>query len=132
MNYYSPNYYGGYSGGAQYQQQLQPPMSQQVQPQMQPTLQMPQALDLNGKIVDGSRSVAATDDATNTIYINNTLDSLFLKKVLCHEITHAAMFAYHVQLSIENEELLADLIATYGEEIIDITNILFEKLRRSY
>ena len=81
---------------------------------------------------DGSRSVAAADDATNTIYINNTLDGLFLKKVLCHEITHAAMFVYHIQLSIDNEELLADLIATYGEEIIDITNILFEKLRRSY
>ena len=54
---------------------------------------------------------------------------VFLKKVLCHELTHAAMFSYNVELTIEQEELLAELIATYGEEIIDITNILFYKLK---
>jgi len=37
-----------------------------------------------------------------------------MKKVLCHELTHAAMFSYGIELSIEQEELLADLIATYG------------------
>ena len=77
---------------------------------------------------DGSRSVAAADDATNTIYINNTLDGLFLKKVLCHEITHAAMFSYNVELNVQQEELLADLIATYGQEIIDITNKIFTRM----
>lgn len=39
---------------------------------------------------------------------------MMLKKILCHEITHAAMFSYNVDLSIEQEELVADLIATYG------------------
>ena len=29
----------------------------------------------------------------------------------------------------EQEELFADLIATYGEEIIDITNALFKSLK---
>ena len=41
-----------------------------------------------------------------------------MKKVLCHEITHAAMFSYNVNLSLEQEELVADLISTYGEEIV--------------
>jgi len=53
-----------------------------------------------------------------------------LKKVLCHEITHAAMFSYDVNLSIEQEELLADLIATYGEEIIEVTNRIFRKIKK--
>lgn len=78
---------------------------------------------------DGSLSVAACDNATKTIYINNTLDGDFLRKVLCHEIVHAAMFSYNVIVSIEQEELLADLIATYGDEIIFITNKVFKKIK---
>jgi hypothetical protein len=34
--------------------------------------------------------------------------------VLSHELTHAAMFSYNIDLSYEQEELFADLIATYG------------------
>lgn len=78
---------------------------------------------------DGSLSVAACDNATKTIYINNTLEGDFLRKVLCHEIVHAAMFSYNVIVSIEQEELLADLIATYGDEIIFITNKVFKKIK---
>ena len=50
-------------------------------------------------------------------------------KVLCHEITHAAMFSYNVFLTEDQEELLADLLATYGSEIITTTNRVFAKLR---
>lgn len=32
------------------------------------------------------------------------------------------MFSYKVKLTLEQEEFIADLIATYGQEIIDITN----------
>ena len=78
---------------------------------------------------DGSVSIGACDDKTKTIYLSENLKGDFLKKVLCHELTHAAMFSYNVELSIEQEELLAELIATYGEEIIEITNTLFYKLK---
>ena len=78
---------------------------------------------------DGSLSVGACDDASKTIYLNGNLRGDFLKKVLCHELTHAAMFSYNVELSLEQEELLAELIATYGEEIIEMTNVLFYKLK---
>lgn len=78
---------------------------------------------------DGSLSVATCDNETKTIYINNQLRGPFLKKVLCHEMTHAAMFSYGTSLSVDQEELLADLIATYGEEIINITNKIFKKLK---
>jgi len=43
-------------------------------------------------------------------------------------VTHAAMFSYNVNLSLEQEELIADLISTYGDEIIYITNKIFNKL----
>lgn len=78
---------------------------------------------------DGSLSVAACDDIDKTIYVNNSLEGDFLKKVLCHEITHAAMFSYNVNLTVDQEELIADIIATYGNQIIYITNKVFRKMR---
>lgn len=57
---------------------------------------------------------------------------VFLKKVLCHEIVHAAMFSYNIDLSLEQEELVADLIATYGEEINEITNQTIKKIKGAY
>lgn len=79
---------------------------------------------------NGSFAVGACDDYSKTIYLNNSLSGAYLKKVLCHEITHAAMFSYNVSLSLAQEELIAELMATFGAEIIDITNILFDYLKR--
>jgi len=39
------------------------------------------------------------------------------------------MFSYGIQLNVDQEEVIADIIATYGEEIINITNTLFKKLK---
>lgn len=78
---------------------------------------------------DGSRTIGACDDEAKTIYISIDLDDQMLMKVLCHEITHAAMFSYNVNLSLAEEELLVDLFATYGQEIIDITNRTFLRLK---
>ena len=79
---------------------------------------------------DGSMAVGMCDNTTHTIYINKTLSGSFLKKVLCHELTHAAMFSYEIHLTWEQEEIVADLIATYGEKILQITNTIFNKLKR--
>ena len=38
------------------------------------------------------------------------------------------MFSYQVELDLEQEELVANLIATYGEEIIQKTNEIFKRL----
>ena len=78
--------------------------------------------------LNGEFSIGACDNLTRTIYINETLQGALLRKVLCHEITHAAMFSYNVNLSLEQQELIADLISTYGDEIIYITNKIFNKL----
>lgn len=78
--------------------------------------------------LNGDFSIGACDNLTRTIYINETLRGNLLRKVLCHEITHAAMFSYNINLSLEQQELIADLISTYGDEIIYITNKIFNKL----
>ena len=79
--------------------------------------------------INGDYSIGSCDNLTRTIYINQNLQGDLLKKVLCHQITHAAMFSYNVNLSIEQQELIADLISTYGEEIVYITNKIFTKIQ---
>ena len=78
---------------------------------------------------DGAYTLGVCDDLTKTIYINKNLNNEKFNKVLCHEVTHAAMFSYNIELSIEQEEIIADLFATYGEEIIDIANSVFIRLK---
>lgn len=79
---------------------------------------------------DRGYTLGTCDDLIKTIYINEELDENYLWKVLCHELTHAAMFSYNVDLTLDQEELLADLIATYGQEIIEITNLMFQKIKQ--
>lgn len=78
---------------------------------------------------NGSLTIGACDNNTKAIYLNEELNQELMRKVLCHEVAHAAMFSYDVDLSIEQEELLADLIATYGQEIITTTNKIFGRLK---
>jgi hypothetical protein len=52
-----------------------------------------------------------------------------IKKVLCHEIVHASMTSYRVKLSHRDEELVADIISTYGEEIIELTNSTYSTFK---
>ena len=79
--------------------------------------------------IDGTQTIGACDDITKTIYVNVELNEQMIKRVLCHEVVHAVMFSYNVEISLEEEELLADLFATYGQEIIDITNRIFLRLK---
>ena len=79
---------------------------------------------------DGSFSVGCCNNDTKTIYLNNNLKGVFLKKVLAHEITHAAMFSYNIYLPLDLEEYVADIIATYGEDIIILTNLIFKEIEK--
>lgn len=81
---------------------------------------------------DGTFTIGACDNNVKTIYLNEELSPKKMKKVLCHELTHAAIFSYNVDLGLEQEELLADLIATYGQEIISKTNKIFNRLKKKW
>ena len=80
--------------------------------------------------LDGSFALGCCDNSTKTIYISDAVPIRKLKKVLCHEVTHAAMFSYGVIIDLNQEEVIADLIATYGSEIIAVTNRIFSHIKK--
>lgn len=53
---------------------------------------------------DDSLASGVCDNDTKCIYINENLNSSLMKRVLCHEITHAAMFSYETDLTVEQEQ----------------------------
>ena len=77
---------------------------------------------------DGSITVGMCDRETQTIYVSDALHGRFLRKVLLHEICHSAMFSYGIYMSVDQEELFCDLLSTYGDEIIAITDSVFKAL----
>lgn len=78
---------------------------------------------------NGNYALGACDDAAKSIYINKALEGAMFEQVLCHELVHASMFAYNIALGYEEEELLAEIISIFGEEIIDITDIMFDRIQ---
>jgi hypothetical protein len=52
-----------------------------------------------------------------------------MRKVLCHEITHAAMYSYNIEIPDPEEEMLAELVSSYGHEIVSLTNKISNKLK---
>lgn len=80
---------------------------------------------------DGSWTIGACNNSTKTIYIIEGLNDFMFKKVLSHELTHAAMFSYGIQMSLEQEEMFADLIATYGREIVCKANLFLTRIKEN-
>lgn len=78
---------------------------------------------------DNYYTIGVCDLLTKTIYLANNLEGNMLKKVLCHEVAHAAIYSYNINLSLNKEEIIADWIATYGQEIFYITNKIYKELQ---
>ena len=81
---------------------------------------------------DGTYTYGSCDNPTHTIYIQNGLSEFMLWRVLCHEITHTVLFSYNIDLNLYEEEVLADLIATYGGEILMTTEEVYETIKRGF
>lgn len=86
--------------------------------------------DIELLMPNGNYAIGACNDNVKTIFISNELHGESFEQVLCHELVHASMFAYNVRLEHHEEELLAEIISIFGEEIIDITDAMFEKIKR--
>ena len=76
-----------------------------------------------------THALGVCDKTTQTIYIDKTLRSSRVKEVLCHEIVHACMFSYAVDLSYEEEEMVAELMSKYGNEIIQLSNRIYNGIK---
>ena len=72
-----------------------------------------------------THALGVCDKVTYTICIDETLSPQQLKEVLCHEIVHAFMFSHNVDLSYDEEEMVAELMSEYGEDILDETNAIY-------
>ena len=81
------------------------------------------------QVKENQFTLGCCDNNTKTIYIADGLNEVKFRKVLAHEVTHAAMFSYGVQLTLDQEELLADIFSTYGDEIVQVTNKVFNKIK---
>ena len=77
---------------------------------------------------NGNPALGCCDDIVKTIFISNILTQREMKKVLCHEMVHAAMYSYDVPITDYIEEIVADLIATYGNEIMSLTHMTYDKM----
>ena len=78
---------------------------------------------------NGEQALGCCNNNTKCIYINEMVSDDYLKKILCHELTHAAMFSYDIELNEDQEEIVANLIATYGQEIIHMANVIFRRIK---
>jgi hypothetical protein len=80
---------------------------------------------------DGTISLGVTDRDTHTIYLSSALHGYMERKVLIHEVCHAICMSYDVHLPIEQEEILCDFVATYGDEVFGIVNMILMAVRRT-
>ena len=78
---------------------------------------------------DDSFTLGSCDNNNKTIYINDNLNERYQWKVVCHEIVHAVMFSYDINLNQKQEEVLADIIATYGKEIVSFTDNIIQQIK---
>lgn len=79
---------------------------------------------------NGTYTVGVTDNSLKTVFLNERLRGAFLRKVLCHEIVHCFCFSYDISLPIEVEETVADFVATYGTDIVDLTSRIMQDILR--
>lgn len=78
---------------------------------------------------DGSITVGVTDFPQRTVFLSNLLKGPFLRKVMAHELCHCFCFSYDLTFDIEEEERMADFIATYGEELIYLLDDVMRNIK---
>lgn len=78
----------------------------------------------------GNFALGVCDDFQHKIYINKKLNNHYMRKVLAHELTHAAAFSYNMDLSYDEHEVLADFVATHGGKIVGLTKNIFENYKK--
>ena len=81
---------------------------------------------------DGSRTVGMTDWGDRFVYLSDMLRGGFLRKVLAHELVHCFCFSYNISMSIDEEEFMADWVATYGTDLVYLLDDLMQTLKKAY
>lgn len=80
---------------------------------------------------DGSKTVGVAFLDETTIYLSNRLRGAFLRRVTAHELVHAFCLSYSIFMNIDEEERLADWVATYGTELVYLLDNLMAILKEA-
>lgn len=78
---------------------------------------------------DGSVTIGMTDGNTRTVYVADILTGRLLDKVIAHELTHCFMFSYNIEIDIDQEEFIADFIATYGRNLVYLLDDIMRQVK---
>ena len=76
-----------------------------------------------------THALGVCDKVTQTICIDETLSPQLLKEVLCHELVHAFMYSYDIDLTYDEEEIVATLMGEYGDDILDMTDAVYDGIK---
>lgn len=80
---------------------------------------------------DGSKTVGVAFLDETTIYLSSCLRGTFLRRVLAHELVHSFCLSYSIFMNIDEEEHLADWVATYGAELVYLLDDLMTSINRA-
>lgn len=72
-------------------------------------------------------ALGCCDFSSQIIYISKDVRHKHLKKVICHELVHAIVFSYGIEMDAESEEIMANLIASHGQEILDMADKIIKR-----
>lgn len=83
------------------------------------------------EVSSGVFTLGVCNNSNKTIFLSENLYGGMLKKVLIHEVAHAFMFEYHIDLLLEEEERICDIISTHGCDIVSVSSSIFENMRKN-
>lgn len=78
---------------------------------------------------NGTYTIGMTDGARHVIYIASHLRGALLDRVMAHELVHAFMFSYNINIDIEQEEFMADWVSLYGRDLIYLLDEIMLKVK---
>lgn len=77
---------------------------------------------------DGGYTIGCTDNKMQSLFLSEALNGDMLKKVLCHELVHCFSFSYHLDIPLEAEEIIADFLATYGQDVFSVADSVMREI----
>lgn len=73
-------------------------------------------------------TLGVTDRKDNMIYLSEGLYGNILLSVLKHEICHAIMASYYIDMDIPDEECVCQIMEVYGDEVSDLAEEIMQNL----
>lgn len=79
---------------------------------------------------NGVSTFGMTDGNLCTVFLSDKLYGRMLKKVLTHELCHCVTMSLGIYMNILQEEQMADFIATYGENILKLSDEIYKRIQQ--